>query len=73
MLPGLFTGLVWLTTGRRLQNYHTRTQTGRSAGIDYFQPEEVLEVNPVKLLTANGVATAVALDGVLTLGARKSE
>ncbi len=40
---------VWLTTGRRLQNYHTRTQTGRSAGIDYFQPEEVLEVNPANV------------------------
>jgi len=37
---------VWLTTGRRLQNYHTRTQTGRAAGIDYFSPEETLEVHP---------------------------
>ena len=37
---------VWLTTGRRLQAYHTRTQTGRSAGIDYFLPEELLEVHP---------------------------
>ncbi len=37
---------VWLTTGRRLQTYHTRTQTGRSAGIDYFVPEEMLEVHP---------------------------
>jgi len=37
---------VWLTTGRRLQTYHTRTQTGRSQGIDYFVPEEVLEVHP---------------------------
>jgi predicted molibdopterin-dependent oxidoreductase YjgC len=37
---------VWLTTGRRLQNYHTRTQTGRSAGIEYFAPEEYLEVHP---------------------------
>ena len=37
---------VWLTTGRRLQNYHTRTQTGRSAGIEYLAPEEYLEVNP---------------------------
>jgi formate dehydrogenase major subunit len=37
---------VWLTTGRRLQTYHTRTQTGRSAGIEYFAPEEYLEVNP---------------------------
>ncbi len=37
---------VWLTTGRRLQAYHTRTQTGRAQGIDYLLPEEVLEVNP---------------------------
>ena len=40
---------VWLTTGRRLQAYHTRTQTGRSAGIDYLLPEESLEVNPADL------------------------
>ncbi len=38
---------VWLTTGRRLENYHSRTQTGRSQGIDYLQPEERLEVNPL--------------------------
>ena len=37
---------VWLTTGRRLASYHTRTQTGRSGGIDYLLPEEVLEVHP---------------------------
>ncbi len=37
---------VWLTTGRRLTTYHTRTQTGRAAGIDYFAPEEYLEVHP---------------------------
>jgi predicted molibdopterin-dependent oxidoreductase YjgC len=37
---------VWLTTGRRLQSYHTRTQTGRSQGIDYLLPEERLEVHP---------------------------
>ncbi|NNC88906.1 MAG: molybdopterin-dependent oxidoreductase [Akkermansiaceae bacterium] len=37
---------VWLTTGRRLQSYHTRTQTGRSAGIEYLLPNETLEVNP---------------------------
>ncbi len=37
---------VWLTTGRRLESYHTRTQTGRSGGIDYLLPEEVLEVHP---------------------------
>ncbi len=37
---------VWLTTGRRLQSYHTRTQTGRSSGIDYLLAEESLEVHP---------------------------
>lgn len=37
---------VWLTTGRRLETYHTRTQTGRAAGIDYLAPHEVLEVHP---------------------------
>jgi len=37
---------VWLTTGRRLEAYHTRTQTGRSHGIDYLLPEESLEVHP---------------------------
>jgi predicted molibdopterin-dependent oxidoreductase YjgC len=37
---------VWLTTGRRLQAYHTRTQTGRSQGIDYLLKEETLEVHP---------------------------
>jgi formate dehydrogenase major subunit len=37
---------VWLTTGRRLASYHTRTQTGRAQGIDYLLPEELLEVHP---------------------------
>ena len=42
---------VWLTTGRRLAAYHTRTQTGRSAGIDYLLSEETLEVNPSDVAT----------------------
>ena len=48
---------MWLTTGRRLQAYHTRTQTGRSAGIDYLLSEESLEVHPsdvVKLQLSDG-------------------
>lgn len=40
---------VWLTTGRRLESYHTRTQTGRAQGIDYLLSEESLEVNPADL------------------------
>ncbi len=41
---------IWLTTGRRLEAYHTHTQTGRSAGIDYLLPEEYLEVHPVDVV-----------------------
>lgn len=37
---------LWLTTGRRLEAYHTRTQTGRSAGIEYLLSHESLEVHP---------------------------
>jgi formate dehydrogenase major subunit len=37
---------IWLTTGRRLQAYHSRTQTGRSAGIEYLLPGESLEIHP---------------------------
>jgi predicted molibdopterin-dependent oxidoreductase YjgC len=37
---------TWHTTGRRLQAYHSRTQTGRSEGIDYLLSEESLEVHP---------------------------
>ena len=37
---------LWLTTGRRLESYHTRTQTGRSDGINELLPEETLEVHP---------------------------
>ena len=37
---------VWLTTGRRLPSYHTRTQTGRAEGIDYLLSEETLEAHP---------------------------
>ena len=44
---------VWLTTGRRLQAYHTRTQTGRSSGIDYLLSEESLEVHPDDVVAWN--------------------
>lgn len=37
---------IWLTTGRRLAHYHTRTMTGRSVGSEYLVPEELVEVNP---------------------------
>jgi predicted molibdopterin-dependent oxidoreductase YjgC len=37
---------VWLTTGRRLEHYHTRTMSGRSVGPEYLVPEELVEVHP---------------------------
>jgi len=37
---------LWLTTGRRLQSYHTHTQTGRAGGMEYFLPGESLEIHP---------------------------
>jgi predicted molibdopterin-dependent oxidoreductase YjgC len=36
-----------LTTGRVLTQYHTRTMTGRSEGIDDVTPRKLVEVNPV--------------------------
>jgi len=42
---------VWLTTGRRLASYHTRTQTGRAAGMDHLLPAESLEVHPDDVTT----------------------
>lgn len=35
-----------LTTGRRLWQYHTGTQTRRCAGFDEIHPEELIEINP---------------------------
>jgi len=34
-----------LSTGRRLYQYHTRTQTGRS-GMDFLLPEETADISP---------------------------
>lgn len=36
----------WLTTGRRLQQYHTSTQTRRAKGLSDLLPEERMELNP---------------------------
>ncbi len=35
-----------LTTGRVIYQYHTRTMTGRSEGVDELAPEAYVEVNP---------------------------
>ncbi len=58
---------VWLTTGRRLQSYHTHTQTGRSAGIDYLLSEESVEIHPHDVrewgLTEGGVCQLTSARG----------
>jgi len=36
-----------LSTGRRLYQYHTRTQTGRCAGINDLLPEETADISPI--------------------------
>ena len=58
---------VWLTTGRRLQHYHTRTMTGR-AGMHYFVPEETLEVHP-----ADAAAWGLADGGRVKMSSRRGE
>lgn len=68
---------VWLTTGRRLESYHSRTQTGRSSGIDYLLPEEVLEVHPddVKAwgLTDGGWAEMASRRGSVTIKVKATD
>ncbi len=65
---------LWLTTGRRLQSYHSRTQTGRADGIDYLLPEEALEVHPDDLarlgLKDGGMAVIASRRGELPIKVR---
>lgn len=59
---------VWLTTGRRLAHYHTRTMTGRSPGSEYLVPEEVVEVHP-----ADVEAWGLVDGGLAVLTSRRGE
>ena len=68
---------VWLTTGRRLQAYHTRTQTGRAQGIDYLLNEESLEIHPDDLtdwgLSDGGWANLSSRRGSIRIRTRASD
>ena len=68
---------VWLTTGRRLASYHTRTQTGRASGIEYLLSEETLEVNPGDVaawgLTDGGWARVTSPRGSLRIKVQATE
>ena len=68
---------VWLTTGRRLASYHTRTQTGRAGGIDYLLSEESLEVNPADVeawgLEDGGMAIVSSPRGKVSIKVRATD
>jgi predicted molibdopterin-dependent oxidoreductase YjgC len=68
---------VWLTTGRRLQSYHTRTQTGRAEGIDYLLAEETMEVHPEDVeawgLTDGGYARVSSPRGTIRIKVEANE
>jgi predicted molibdopterin-dependent oxidoreductase YjgC len=68
---------VWLTTGRRLASYHTRTQTGRAGGIDYLLSEESLEVNPADVeawgLEDGGMAVMSSPRGKISIRVRATD
>lgn len=59
---------VWLTTGRRLAHYHTRTMTGRSVGSEFLVPEELVEVHP-----ADVAAWGLVDGGLAVLASRRGE
>ncbi|MBI3360744.1 MAG: molybdopterin-dependent oxidoreductase [Chloroflexi bacterium] len=57
-----------LTTGRRLQQYHTGTMTRRAAGPEFVAPEELVEINP-----ADAATLGVADGGWVTVASRRGE
>ena len=68
---------VWLTTGRRLAHYHTRTMTGRSVGMQYLVPEELVEVNPADVadwgLEDEGLAVMSSRRGEVLVKVRSTD
>jgi formate dehydrogenase major subunit len=68
---------VWLTTGRRLAHYHTRTMTGRAAGSSYLVPEELVEVHPDDVvrygLTDGGLARLSSRRGSVAVKVQATE
>ncbi|MFH0825865.1 MAG: formate dehydrogenase subunit alpha [Pseudomonadota bacterium] len=66
-----------LTTGRRLYHYHTRTQTGRAAGLNDLLGEETADISPVdasRLNIAHGEMVRVASRrGEVTLRAKVTD
>jgi formate dehydrogenase major subunit len=59
---------LWLTTGRRLAHYHTRTMTGRTVASEYLVPEELVEVHPEDV-----AAFGLEDGGLAVLASRRGE
>ena len=57
-----------LSTGRRLQHYHTRTQTGRSAGINELLGEETADIS-----IADAEALGIANGEMIKVKSRRGE
>jgi len=56
-----------LSTGRRLYQYHTRTQTGR-AGMDFLLPEETADISP-----ADAERLGIAHDEMIRVRSRRGD
>jgi formate dehydrogenase major subunit len=57
-----------LSTGRRLYHYHTRTQTGRSQGINELLGEETADIS-----TADAEAKGIVDGEMITVKSRRDE
>jgi len=57
-----------LSTGRRLYHYHTRTQTGRAAGLNELLREETADISP-----SDAMALGIANDEVIRVSSRRGE
>ena len=68
---------IWLTTGRRLAHYHTRTMTGRTVGSEYLVPEELVEVHPADVerlgLEDGGLAVMSSRRGEVVVKVRATD
>ncbi|MDD3580678.1 MAG: molybdopterin dinucleotide binding domain-containing protein, partial [Desulfobacca sp.] len=57
-----------LSTGRRLYHYHTRTQTGRSVGLDDRLPEETADIS-----TADAAALGIRDGEMIKVASRRGQ
>lgn len=67
----------WLTTGRRLYHYHTRTMTGRSAGLDEVWARETVDISPADAaglgISSGDPVRVISRRGEVTVAARVTD